>query len=80
MAVLSALLPSTMAFRGVTAFKLKQRQISLKRQRGHPRCRPGHVSPRMTKASHRPGRRPRPGRTLRQTPLRRFRSAGFPAP
>ncbi len=33
MATLSALLPSTMAFRGVSALKLKQRELSLKWQR-----------------------------------------------
>ena len=33
MAVLSALLPSTVAFRGVAALRLKQRQLSLKWQR-----------------------------------------------
>ena len=33
MAVLSTLLPSTMAFRGLTAFKSKQAELRLKRQR-----------------------------------------------
>ena len=33
MAVLSALLPSTVAFRGAAALKLKQRELSLKWQR-----------------------------------------------